>query len=129
MQYEGTLYRPPSEARSLIIQVTIGCAHNRCTFCNMYREKKFRVREKEEIMRDLDECRAYYGPMVRRVFFADGDALVVKTELLLELLDLYFSAFTPSICFDEGLPNPCSSTSIIASFTTGNVLVVAALSK
>ena len=69
MQYEGTLYRPPSEARSLIIQVTIGCAHNRCTFCNMYREKKFRVREKEEIMRDLDECRAYYGPMVRRVFF------------------------------------------------------------
>ena len=49
MQYEGTLYRPPSEARSLIIQVTIGCAHNRCTFCNMYREKKFRVREKEEI--------------------------------------------------------------------------------
>lgn len=70
MQYEGTLYRPPSEARSLIIQVTIGCAHNRCTFCNMYREKKFRVREKEEIMRDLDECRAYYGPMVRRVFFA-----------------------------------------------------------
>ena len=73
MQYEGTLYRPPSEARSLIIQVTIGCAHNRCTFCNMYREKKFRVREKEEIMRDLDECRAYYGPMVRRVFFADGD--------------------------------------------------------
>ena len=57
MQYEGTLYRPPSEARSLIIQVTIGCAHNRCTFCNMYREKKFRVREKEEIMRDLDECR------------------------------------------------------------------------
>ena len=86
MQYEGTLYRPPSEARSLIIQVTIGCAHNRCTFCNMYREKKFRIRTKEEIMRDLDECHAVYGPYVRRVFFADGDALVVKTEMLLELL-------------------------------------------
>lgn len=55
MEYEGILYRPPSEARSLIIQVTIGCAHNRCTFCNMYREKKFRVRTKEEIMADLDE--------------------------------------------------------------------------
>ena len=79
MEYEGILYRPPSEARSLIIQVTIGCAHNRCTFCNMYRAKKFRVRSKEEIMADLDECRAYYGPMIRRVFFADGDALVVKT--------------------------------------------------
>lgn len=86
MEYEGTLYRPPSEAYSLIIQVTIGCAHNKCTFCNMYREKKFRVRKKEEIMRDLDECHAYYGDRVRRVFFADGDALVVNTELLLELL-------------------------------------------
>lgn len=86
MRYEGTLYRPPSEAYSLIIQVTIGCAHNQCTFCNMYREKKFRVRTKEEIMQDLDECHAMYGPRVRRVFFADGDALVVKTDLLLELL-------------------------------------------
>ena len=86
MEYEGILYRPPSEARSLIIQVTIGCAHNRCTFCNMYRAKKFRVRSKEEIMADLDECRAYFGPMISRVFFADGDALVVKTETLLELL-------------------------------------------
>ena len=54
MEYEGTVYRPPSEARSLIIQVTVGCAHNRCTFCNMYRVKKFRVRTKEEIMKDLD---------------------------------------------------------------------------
>ena len=86
MEYEGTVYRPPSEARSLIIQVTVGCAHNRCTFCNMYRVKKFRVRTKEEIMKDLDECRDYYGPYVSRVFFADGDALVEKTELLLELL-------------------------------------------
>ena len=49
MEYEGTVYRPPSEARSLIIQVTVGCAHNRCTFCNMYRTKKFRVRTKEDI--------------------------------------------------------------------------------
>ena len=72
MEYEGTVYRPPSEARSLIVQVTVGCAHNRCTFCNMYRVKKFRVRTKEEIMKDLDECRDYYGPYVSRVFFADG---------------------------------------------------------
>lgn len=93
MEYEGTVYRPPSEARSLIIQVTVGCAHNRCTFCNMYRTKKFRVRTKEEIMKDLDECRDYYGPYVSRVFFADGDALVVKTELLLELLAYVYKNF------------------------------------
>lgn len=93
MQYEGTLYRPPSEAYSLIIQVTIGCAHNKCTFCNMYREKKFRVRTKEEIMKDLDECYSYYGARVRRVFFADGDALVVKTEMLLELLQYVHEKF------------------------------------
>ena len=87
MQYEGDVYRPPSEARSLIIQVTIGCSHNKCTFCHMYTDKQFRVRKREEILADLDECRDTYGPYVQRVFFADGDALVVKTELLLELLN------------------------------------------
>lgn len=86
MQYEGDVYRPPSEARSLIIQVTIGCSHNRCTFCHMYSDKQFRIRRQEEIMQDLDECRRMYGPYVRRVFFADGDALVVPTARLLELL-------------------------------------------
>ena len=78
MRYEGTVYRPPSEAYSLIIQVTIGCAHNRCTFCNMYREKQFRIRSKEEIMRDLDECRRYYGPNVRRIFPAELKGWVQK---------------------------------------------------
>ncbi|MGP1349689.1 MAG: radical SAM protein [Stomatobaculum sp.] len=86
MRYEGDVYRPPSEARSLIIQVTIGCSHNRCTFCHMYADKQFRIRKKEEVMRDLDECRAMYGPYVQRVFFADGDALIVPTDTLLELL-------------------------------------------
>lgn len=87
MEYEGDVYRPPSEARSLIIQVTIGCSHNKCTFCHMYADKQFRVRKREEILADLEECRALYGPYVQRVFFADGDALVVKGELLLELLN------------------------------------------
>ena len=87
MRYEGDVYRPPSEARSLIIQVTIGCSHNKCTFCHMYTEKQFRIRKREEILQDLDECRKMYGPWVRRVFFADGDALIVPTKLLLELLD------------------------------------------
>lgn len=93
MEYEGVLYRPPSEAYSLIIQVTIGCAHNRCTFCNMYREKKFRIRTKEEIFADLAEAHAYYGSRVRRIFFADGDALVVPTETLLEILQFVHEKF------------------------------------
>lgn len=94
MQYEGDVYRPPSEARSLIIQVTIGCAHNRCTFCYMYKREQFRIRKREEILRDLEECAGLYGPYVRRVFFADGDALAAPTELLLELLQ-YVRAHFP----------------------------------
>lgn len=86
MRYEGVVYRPPSEGRSLIVQVTIGCAHNSCTFCNMYKDKKFRVRTMEEIMKDLLEAQAMYGPYVRRVFLVDGDALVMKTEDILTIL-------------------------------------------
>ena len=86
MRYEGIVYRPPSEARSLIVQVTIGCAHNTCTFCNMYKAKDFRVRSMEEIMEDLQEAHDSYGAYVQKVFLADGDALVLQTEKLLEIL-------------------------------------------
>lgn len=86
MRYEGSVYRPPSEARSLIVQVTIGCAHNTCTFCNMYKAKDFRVRSMEEIMEDLREAHNSYGAYVQKVFLADGDALVLQTEKLLEIL-------------------------------------------
>lgn len=86
MRYEGMVYRPPSEARSLIVQLTIGCARNTCTFCSMYKEKKFRVRRLEEVVEDLKEAREYYGPMIRRIFLADGDALIVRTEDLLYIL-------------------------------------------
>ena len=86
MRYEGIVYRPPSEARSLIVQVTIGCAHNTCTFCNMYKAKDFRVRSMEEIMEDLREAHNSYGAYVQKVFLADGDALVLQTEKLLEIL-------------------------------------------
>lgn len=87
MRYEGAVYRPPSEAYSLIIQLTIGCARNTCTFCNMYKDKKFRVRSLEEVVEDLVMAKRYYGQYgVRRVFLADGDALIVKTKDLLYIL-------------------------------------------
>lgn len=86
MRYEGVVYRPPSEARSLIIQLTIGCAHNRCTFCTMFKEKQFRIRPVEEIKQDFAEAANMYGNRVKRIFLADGDALVMRTEQLLEII-------------------------------------------
>lgn len=86
MRYEGSIYRPPSEARSLILQVTIGCAHNKCTFCSMFIDKKFRIRKLEEVLEDLEYAKLHYGS-VGRIFLADGDALVLKTEHLITILD------------------------------------------
>jgi len=86
MNYEGIVYRPPSEARSLIIQVTIGCRHNQCTFCSMYKDKVFRIRSREEIYRDLEEMSQLYGSLPLRIFLADGDALTLDTDKLLEIL-------------------------------------------
>ncbi len=87
MRYEGTVYRPPSEASSLIIQLTIGCARNTCTFCAMYKDKTFRVRDLQEVVEDLEMARKYYQRIkVRRIFLADGDALIVKTADLLYIL-------------------------------------------
>lgn len=93
MIYEGDVYRPPSEARSLIIQITIGCANNSCTFCNMYKAKKFRIRTREEIFNDLEEMSSMYGSYPLRIFLADGDALVVPTELLLDILQFIHVRF------------------------------------
>jgi len=92
LKYEGRLFRPPSEAKSLIIQITIGCSHNRCTFCSMYKEKKFRIRDIEEIRNDLNECRKKYTS-VGRIFLADGNGLSVSNadlELILkEINDIF----------------------------------------
>lgn len=85
MRYEGTVYRPPSEAYSLIIQATIGCAHNKCTFCSMYKSKNFRIRSLEEIYQDLYMARNNYKT-VKRIFLADGDALAIKTDDLKNIL-------------------------------------------
>jgi radical SAM superfamily enzyme YgiQ (UPF0313 family) len=81
MIYEGTVYRPPSEAYSLIVQVTIGCSHNGCSFCNMYKEKEFRIRDLKDIIEDLEQAKLTYG-VVKKVFLADGDALVLETSKL-----------------------------------------------
>ncbi|WP_446898772.1 radical SAM protein [Clostridium sp. LBM24168] len=85
MEYEGIVYRPPSEAGSFIIQITIGCAHNKCSFCNMYKKKKFRIRNTEDIYKDLNEARIIYGH-VDKIFLADGDALVLSMKKLREIL-------------------------------------------
>jgi radical SAM superfamily enzyme YgiQ (UPF0313 family) len=83
MKYEGMIFRPPSEADSLILQVTVGCSYNRCTFCSAYREKRFRIKSFEEIKADVDEVSPY---KIRRVFLADGDALSIPMKGLLQIL-------------------------------------------
>lgn len=84
MRYIGAVYRPPSEAHSLIIQATLGCNHNKCTFCGSYRDKPFAIRSLEEIKEDLAEARCM-GP-VDRVFLADGDALCIPQKRLVEIM-------------------------------------------
>ena len=84
MRYEGSLYRPPSEAYSLIVQATIGCTHNKCTFCSMYKDKQFRVRKLDEIIEDFKVARRKYKS-VKRIFIADGDALAIRNEELIEI--------------------------------------------
>ena len=85
MRYFGRVFRPPSEAYSLIIQATIGCSHNKCAFCEMYKEKHFRIRPTADVLEDLDMARAAYG-RVERIFLADGDAMMIPQPRLLEIL-------------------------------------------
>lgn len=92
MRYEGTLYRPPSEAYSLIVQATIGCSHNSCSFCSMYKNKTFRIRPLKEIIEDFKEARKRYS-RVEKVFLADGDALIINTRDLITILQNIKSLF------------------------------------
>lgn len=87
MNYEGLIIRPPSEAESLILQVTVGCSHNRCTFCPAYKEKKFRIKSEKEIFHDIDRAAKKYGDAVRRIFLCDGDPLIMPQELLVSVLE------------------------------------------
>ncbi len=86
IRYEGIIYRPPSEFDSLIIQATIGCPHNKCNFCNMYKDRKFRIRPLKNIIQDLEMGKTRYGETVENIFFSDGNTILMKTEDLLKLL-------------------------------------------
>lgn len=85
MKYEGMIFRPPSEAESLILQVTVGCSYNRCTFCGAYQGKSFRIKSFEEVKEDIDEASSY-GLRTQRVFLADGDALGISQKELVRIL-------------------------------------------
>lgn len=93
MRYEGDIYRPPGEWKSYLLQCTIGCSNNSCTYCGMYKDKKFRVRPLDDILMDIKMCKVYYGGTTRRVFLCDGDAIVMKQEELLAILDNMKASF------------------------------------
>jgi radical SAM superfamily enzyme YgiQ (UPF0313 family) len=84
VKYEGMIYRPPSEANSLILQVAVGCSYNRCTFCHSFQGKSFRIKSFEEIKEDVDEISSY--GTIPRVFLADGDALIIPQKDLVRIL-------------------------------------------
>lgn len=90
--YEGAIFRPPSEAGSLIIQATIGCSYNKCTFCVTYLDKKFRIKSLEEIKRDVEVLKPYYLN-TERIFLADGNALIIPTLDLVKILEYLFDEF------------------------------------
>ena len=85
IEYDPPVYRPPGEWRSFLVQATIGCSHNGCTFCGMYKGKRFRIRPMDDIIGDIREAAAFYN-QYEKVFLCDGDAIVMKTEDLLEII-------------------------------------------
>ena len=95
MRYEGDIYRPPGEWKSYLLQATVGCSNNACTFCNMYRDKRFHIRPMADILEDIRMAKAYYGD-VRRVFLCDGDAIIMRTNDLITILDTLYDTF-PSL--------------------------------
>ena len=92
MFYEGKIYRPPSEAKSIILQITVGCQHNACTFCTMYKDKSFRIKSRAEI-NDIITTVLVQDSDAERIFLADGDAIAVDTLFLIEILDLLYEKF------------------------------------
>ena len=95
MRYEGNIFRPFSEANSYLLQCTIGCSHNQCTFCGMYKDKKYQVREVSEIMEDIQMAKDSYGDL-EKVFLCDGDAIALETDMLLAIVKKLYQTF-PSL--------------------------------
>jgi radical SAM superfamily enzyme YgiQ (UPF0313 family) len=93
MRYEGKVYRPPSEADAYILQATVGCSWNRCTYCDMYRDKPYRERDLPEVLEDLRTAAAIGGGRIDRMFVADGDALGMPTTSWLAILDAARTGF------------------------------------
>lgn len=85
LKYDQPLFRPPSEALSLIFQVTYGCSWNKCTFCEMYTSKKFRIRKMDELKEEISSF-SEFAPDTRKIFLADGNAMVLSTDKLLDIL-------------------------------------------
>jgi radical SAM superfamily enzyme YgiQ (UPF0313 family) len=92
MKYEGMIYRPPSEAESLILQVSIGCSHNKCTFCGSFKDKKFRLRSFDEVKEDVEEAKQF-ARYIKKVFIADGDALIIPQKKLIPVIELIKDSF------------------------------------
>jgi radical SAM superfamily enzyme YgiQ (UPF0313 family) len=93
LRYDEPLFRPPSESESLIFQITLGCSYNRCTFCSMYRSKRFSAKSLEAVRADIGQAVDVVGHEVRRVFLADGNALCLSSERLVGVLDALGEAF------------------------------------
>jgi len=93
LRYEGTIYRPPSEAYSLLIQATIGCPHNKCSFCSMYKGTRFKIRPVGDIKEDLLAARDHYGEYIESIFFPDGNTIIMKAEQLIDIFSYARSLF------------------------------------
>lgn len=106
MRYEGDIYSPHIAGDDYILQCTIGCSHNQCIFCSMYKEKRYRVRDLDEILYDIELAKEYYGD-IEKVFLGDGDALTMPTENLIIILDRLYNAF-PSLLYVGTYASPAS---------------------
>ena len=85
MDYQGAIYRPPSEASSILLQVTTGCSHNKCSFCGMYKGQRFTLKDEATVLADIDYAARHF-PHAQRLFLCDGDALILPQARLVDLL-------------------------------------------